>query len=672
MEDYIEDYRYNNCFWKKSGQLYNHSDNKFYEYMSIGEIFQKMSNDIYRLSESFGDLKKLYKKPNEPEYTREKGINVIFYTIKMIKNEFLKLSKKIGEIANKILEKKDTYESKNLPTRMCDEAFKKYDDELKKLTNVQKSYFDTMNKVVEIFLNINYGKKGENTKAKTELKNKMKSLEKKKEEYKIEIEKVEGLRAEYMEEQGNIFAVKEEYEKDCTDELKIYFKEYFQIFGSFLKKFEIGEKEMKIIESMNGETDTKSFAESNKSLMTGPKRNMYKEYAVDLNYYMENFEIIKAKLRGKTPKEQREIQHQLSSEITKFLGDLIKEEPDEIHKNIEGIAMKIKDNKLEKNEYNYLIGKFQSRFDDFLKWKEEKVGYQDYRKVGKEWDERFCYMHTFLKYFNKKRVENKELNQENFNYLCNAIKKILELNDNEDIDYNLCDLVVILSSTFYTKDPNSPSGKKYVNEVIRSCPLMQKQGFWVRLTKYELNEEIQKQNKIEETLEENNITEEKLNNSVVAKLMSVSFNIMQFVMDSKLFNRIIFDVFNYCKINEKNRHFVVGMLDSQIQGENLTHLQLDIEVLLTMDKNAGQKKEEVKNEINEEKKEENKEEIKEENKEEKKEENKEEKKEENKEEKKEEIKDDINNEIKEDIKEEKKEEKNDEILDEVKKEIKDE
>jgi len=201
---------------------------------------------------------------------------------------------------------------------------------------------------------------------------------------------------------------------------------------------------------------------------------------------------------------------------------------------------------------------------------------------------------------------------------------------------------------------------------------MQKQGFWVRLTKYELNEEIQKQNKIEETLEENNITEEKLNNSVVAKLMSVSFNIMQFVMDSKLFNRIIFDVFNYCKINETNRHFVVGMLDSQIQGENLTHLQLDIEVLLTMDKNAGQKKEEVKNEINEEKKEENKEEKKEENKEEKKEENKEEKKEENKENKKEEIKDDINNEIKEDIKEEKKEEKNDEIIDEVKKEIKDE
>ena len=29
MEDYIEDYKYNNCFWKKSGVLYTHSDLKY-------------------------------------------------------------------------------------------------------------------------------------------------------------------------------------------------------------------------------------------------------------------------------------------------------------------------------------------------------------------------------------------------------------------------------------------------------------------------------------------------------------------------------------------------------------------------------------------------------------------------------------------------------------------
>ena len=660
MEDYVEDFRYNNCFWKKSGVLYKHSDNKYNEYMSIGHIFQKMSDEIYRLSEMFGNLHKDYFKPNEPEYTREKGINVILKTIKLIKLEFLKLSKNLGEIASKILEKKDTYESKKEPMRMCEDAFKKYDLELTKLSNVKKSYFDTMNRVVETYLNQKYSKKGENSKSKQDLNNKLKSLEKKKDEYKQEIEKVENLRAEYMVEQGNIFAVKEELERESTDELKSYFKDYIKILSGFLKKFEINENDMETIEKMNGEKDTKSFAESNKSLITGPKRNMYKEYAVDLNYYMDNFEIIKSRLRGKSSKEQREIQHQLSSEITKLLGDLIREEPDKIHQTIEEIAMKIKENRLDKNEYKYLIDKFQSRYDTYVKWKEENdAGNQEYKKVGKQWDERFCYMHTFLKYFNKKRVESKELNEENFNYLCSAIKKILDLNDSDDVDYNLCDLVVILSSTFYMKDPDNPSGKKYVNEVVRDASIMQKQGFWVRLTKFELNEEIQKQNKIEDTLTEDNITEEKLNNSVIAKLMSVSFNIMQFVMDSDLFNRIIYDVFCYCKINEENRQFVVGMLESQIQGENLTHLKLDKETLLSMNKNKGEKNENKKEENIENKIEEIKEEKKEEIKEEKKEEIKEEKKEEIKEEKKDEIKEENKEEVKEEPKAEIKEENKD-------------
>ena len=584
MKDYVEDYKYNNCFWKKSGVLYEHSDSKFREYMSIGYIFQKMSNEIYRLSEFLGKLNKVYEKPKEPNYTREDGIQVVLSSIKMVKNEFNKLAVNLGEIARKILEKKDTYESKIEPMKMCDEAFKKYDNELNKLSNVKKSYFDTMNKVVETYLNQKYSKKGESAKSKQELNNKLKNLEKKKEEYKLEIENVEKLRAEYMEEQGNIFADKEELERECTDELKLYFKSYIKIFEDFMKNFKLEEKDIKIIENMDGSKDTKSFAESNKSLMTGPKRNMYKEYAVDLNYYIENFDIVKSKLKNKTPKEQREIQKQLSSEITTLLSNLIKEEPDEINQRIEEIAKDIKENRLTKKDFEYLIDKFQTRYDEFLKWKEEKVGNQDYRKVGKEWDERFCYMHTFLKYFNKKRVESKELNEENFNYLCRAIQKILDLNENEDIDYTLCDLVVILSSTFYMVDKTSPSGKKYVNEIIRKSSIMQKQGFWVGLTRFELNEEIQKQNKIEDTLKENDITEEKLNNSVIAKLMSVSYNIMQFVLDSKLFNKIIFDVFKYCKINEQNRQIVVEMMESQIMGENIDYLKLDKEMLLSMTK----------------------------------------------------------------------------------------
>jgi hypothetical protein len=584
MKDYVEDYKYNNCFWKKSGVLYEHSDSKFKEFMSIGNIFKYMSKEIYKVSEKFEKIKDMYSKPNEPNYTRENGIIVILSSIKMISSEFQKVAINLGEIAKKILEKEDTYNSKKEPTKMCDDAFKRYDTELSKLTQVKKSYFETMNKVVEIYLNQKYNKKKDNNKTKQELNNKLKALEKKKEDYKQEIEYVERLRAEYMEEQGNIFADKEELERECTDDLKTYFKLYIKYIENFLKDFKLPEKDINIIESIDGSEDTKSFAESNKSLMTGPKRNMYKEYSIDLNYYVENFEIVKSILKNKTPKEQREFQKQISTEISILLADLIKEEPDEINLRIEQFAKDIKENRLNKKDYEYLINKFQERYEEFIKWKEEKVGNQDYRKVGKEWDERFSYMHTFLKYFNKTRVESKELNEENFNYLCEAIKKILELNENEDIDYNLCDLAVILSSTFYMNYPNSPKGKKYVNEVIRNTSIMQKQGFWVGLIRYELNEEIQSQNKIEDTLKENDITEEKLNNSVIAKLMSVSYNIIQFVLDSNLFNRIIHDVFKYCKINEQNRQIVVEMIESQIQGEKIDYLKLDKEMLLSLNK----------------------------------------------------------------------------------------
>ena len=580
----MEDYKYNNCFWKKSGVLYEHSDSKFKEYMSIGQIFKYMSKKIFKLSEKFGGLKKMYAKPKEPNYTRENGIEVILSSITIIKNEFHKLAIGLGDLARKILEREDAYKSKAEPTKMCDDAYKKYDNELIKLSNVKKSYFDTMNKVVESHLNQKYSKKGESNKAKQELNNKLKQLAKKKEEYKQEIELVEKLRTDYMEEQGNIFADKEELERECTNDLRKYFQTYIKYFENFLKNFTITENDMNIIEKMNGENDTKSFAESNKSLMTGPKRNVYKEYSLDINFYAENFDIVKSKLKGKTPKEQREILKQLSIEITGLISNLIKEEPNEINVRIEQIAKDIKENRLNKRDYEYLINKFQERYDEFMKWKEEKVGNQDYRKVGKVWDERFCYMHTFLGYFNKTRVESKELNEENFNYLCDAIKKILELNENEDIDYNLCDLVVILSSTFYRNDPNSPKGKRYVNEVIRHSSIMQQQGFWVGLTRFELNEEIQSQNKIEDTLKENDITEEKLNNSVIAKLMSVSYNIMQFVLDSALFNKIIHDVFKYCKINEQNRQIVVEMIESQISGENIDYLKLDKDMLLSLDK----------------------------------------------------------------------------------------
>ena len=584
MEDYIEDYKYNNCFWKKSGVLYTHSDLKYEEFMSVGTIFQKLGAKIEEFCDFLDTIDKSYKKPNEPDYSRGEGIQVILSSMKKIKNELTKLYALTNNISNKIFDKKETYESKKPAAKMCDEAYKKYDAELNKLKIVKKAYFDSMNKVVESYLNQNYGKKVDKNKAMQDFQNKKKNLEKKKLEYKKVLNNVEALRIEYMQEQGNLFEVKEELEKENTEDLKLYFQQYIKGLDSLSSSLQFSEEDIKKIENINGDYDCKKFAEANKSLMTGPGRNPYKEYAVDLNYYTENFEVIKAKLKGKTSIEKREFQHKISNEISDLLKDLIKEERTEVIDKIEAYAKDLKENKLSKEGYDFLIQKFDEQYNTFMKWKQEIVCDQDFKKVGKDWDERFLYMTTFLKYFNKTRIDSKELNEENFNYLCGATKKIFDLNENEDIDYNLCDLAVILSSTYYMADPKANKGKKYVNEIVKNATIMQKQGFWVGLTKYQLNEEIQKQNKIEDTLKEDNISEEKLNNSVIAKLMSVSFNIMTFVLDSNLFNKILFDVFKYCKINNENKQFIIQMLKSQIDNEKITYLTLDEDFLLSTEK----------------------------------------------------------------------------------------
>ena len=580
MEDYVEDYKYNNCFWKKSGVLYNHSKSKFKEYMSVGEMFHKIAEAINILCDTLDTIPTLYRPSKDENSTRKNGILVMIDYIKDLKNEIYQYYKEIETIAISISEKKDSYDSKRQAAKMCDECNANFQSELDKLSLIKKQYFDVLNKTIEYYLIQKYTNKIKNGKIKTEIVNRKNIINAKKMEYKRQIKKVEKYRVEYMEFQGNIFASEEELERDCTDELKSYFKKFIEISQNCFN-YKISQEKYDIIEKISGENDNKVFAEKNKSLMTGPKRNLYKEYAQDMNYYIEHFDIIKSKLKGKGDKESREIVNKINNDVTDFLRDIITEEPDQIHLRIEQIAKDIKDNKLSKDDYKYLEKQFRKKFEEFQKWKEEKVCDQEYRKVGKEWDDRFCYMYTFLGYFNKTRVDNKELDKTNFDYLCNAIKLILELNENEDIDYNLCDLIVILSSTFYMGEPNNKSGRIYINEVIKNTSIMQKQGFWVGLTRYQLNEEIQKQNKIEDTLKEEEISEEKLNNSVIAKLMSVSFNIIQFVKDSNLFNKIIYDIFKYCKINDENRGIVVEMLESQLQGENTNNLEIDKQLLLS-------------------------------------------------------------------------------------------
>ena len=578
MDDYVEDYKYNNCFWMKSGLLYSHVEKKFQEYLSIGEIFKKFANSCKYFYENLKEFNQLYK-PNDEEMetksTRRVGIEIVLKYINQIIQCMLQVSKEVEKISKELFEKQFAYDSKKDFLDKCEQDHKNYQDALNKLKVNKENYFESVNKAIESFLTSKM--KGKQKKISQKNRN---EIEKKRKEYNDQIKTVENMRVEYMNVQGNIFASEEELERECTNELKKYLLNFINSIDSAKNKIIILDTEIQQINEIDGDIDNKQFAEKNKSLMTGPKRNLYKEYCQDLNYYMEHFECLKKEVKGKSSQELRVFQNQISQEVTSFLSDIIKEEPNEIHNKILEIAKKLKENRCTPIEHQYILNKFQERFNQFLKWKEEKVAGQDFRKVGVEWDERFCYMHTFLGYFNKTRVESKELDAKNFDFLCSAINKILELNENEDIDYSLCDLVVILSSTFYTSNPKSKTGKKYVNEVIRNNPIMQRQAFWVGLTKFELNEEIQQQKKEEETLQEDNISQDKINNSITAKLMSVSYNIMQFITNSNTFNRIIFDIFKYCKINKDSKEIVVGMMEAQIEAENLEHIKLNKEMLL--------------------------------------------------------------------------------------------
>jgi hypothetical protein len=503
------------------------------------------------------------------------GIEIVLKYINQIIQNMLQVSKELEKISKDLFEKQFAYDSKKAFLDKCEQDHKNYQDALNKLKVNKENYFESVNKAIENFLTSKL--KGKQKKISQKYRN---EIEKKRKEYNDQIKTVENMRVEYMNVQGIIFASEEELERECTNELKKYLLNFINSIDSAKNKIIILDTEIQQINEIDGDIDNKQFAEKNKSLMTGPKRNLYKEYCQDLNYYMEHFECLKKEVKGKNSQEIRVFQNQISQEVTSFLSDIIKEEPNEIHNKILDIAKKLKENKCTPIEHQYILNKFQERFNQFLKWKEEKVAGQDFRKVGVEWDERFCYMHTFLGYFNKTRVECKELDAKNFDFLCSAINKILELNENEDIDYSLCDLVVILSSTFYTSNPKSKTGKKYVNEVIRNNPIMQRQAFWVGLTKFELNEEIQQQKKEEETLNEDNISQDKINNSITAKLMSVSYNIMQFITNSNTFNKIIFDIFKYCKINKDSKEIVVGMMEAQIEAENLEHIKLNKEMLL--------------------------------------------------------------------------------------------
>ena len=630
MENYIPDYSYENCFWDNVDFLYNHSNLKYNEYSSLGDLNSNIAKCIDRFCESLNLAKNDYK-PYEKNDNSSRGkaiIKTLDFIDKII-NNLKKLSENLRKLSKKIDEKKCSYDSKKDIKAMCGDAFKKYEDSLKELSTKKSVYYESINQTIEQYLNNKYKTKNKDSKNSLEIK--IENLNKKKKSYKEQIIKTETNRIEYIELQRNIFSSDEEFERDCTNEIKIYLKNIISFYDDFLEKTIIDKEIIDEIEKIDGIRDNQIFAAKNRTIMSCPSRIEFIEYNQDIDTY-SNLEVVKNQFKNKKKEEYKSIQNKISDDVKKFLIKTLKNTRDENYLKIEEIVNNLINNNLSEEDYNYLIEQFQKSYDDFKKWVKENVGELEFKKVGEKYDNRFLNMQLFLDAFNKARMHNKDLNKNNFIFFTQAMDKILSYNDNEDIDYKLCELLITLSATFYTVEKKDDKEIKiYATEFVKKNPLIQKVGFWVGLTKFELSEEMlkdkdkdkekskentkennlnkineffnnininlaklslikrrkskdNKENKEHREIKDNNKVNEKITNkNFIAKIMSICYNLIQFIMESDTLNSILVNIFRNFKINKENREMVIGMMNCHIESEGNKNLKINEEMLMNCD-----------------------------------------------------------------------------------------
>ena len=618
MENYIADFSYDNCFWENRDILYDHLSSKYKEYLSIGDLNFGIADSIEKLCKSLISSKNKYKpyKKNDTS-SRGKAIQVTLNFINKLIDNLKKFADNLISISNKIYEKECSYNSKKEVKKMCDESLEKYENSLGTLITKKNSYYDSINQTIEIFLNNKYKikDKEKDKNYKNAIETKKNNIKTKRKDYKEQLIKTENLRIEYIELQRNIFSSEEEFERDCTNELRNYLKKITSFYNDLLESIPVDKEIIDILEKIDGNRDNQIFAANNRTIMSCPSRIEFIEYNQDIDTY-SNLEAIKNQLKNKTKEESKITEYQIASEVKNFLKDILQESPNENNSKLEEIVESMLSDNITEENYNSLIKLFQNSYDDYKLWEKENVGILEFKKVGEKWENRFQNMQLFLGAFNKARMHKKELNKHNFDYFTKAIDKILSFNDNDDIDYKLCELLITLSSTFYVREKiDDKEVKKYASEVIRiTSPIIQKDKFWVGLTKYELNEEILKEknkeqnsnnvnnaNKINSFInilgtklpklpilnkkknKEKKETQNIINNNIVAKIMSICYNLVQFIIESDTLNEILANIFRNFKIGIENKEMIIDMVNCHIESEKIKNLKIDKEMLMNCD-----------------------------------------------------------------------------------------
>ena len=633
--NFLQKYHYSNSFWENSDVLFNHSRNRMKEYEQFSDKIVNISKIINNFSDSLLNASIPEENPEKDDYisTRTNAISCYLKFINKLALLLKSLYKNYEGVASVMKDKMDAYKSRDQFEIICNNNFDNYKTQLNKVNKCKQAYKESAESLVESFLNFKY----KDAKYENEINSKKELMYKKENEYKAEVKKCEDIRNDYINIQRQILDDEETFDYSSSDALKDNLLKLMNFHKDFIYSCKESKELIEAIANIDGHKDIQEFSVKNSDIISYPPGTTFSVYNQNLELYL-NFEVIKNILKTKNEIEQRDFKRELSVEVTKFLGDILTKNSEKKQKveRFAEIANNILNKKSNEEECNFVIKEFENCSNNSIEPNRKLSGDKKDITIG-GWDNEFDAIHAFLNIFNKLRQFNKKMEKENFDYFVKINEKIIELIDSDDkekhknkyreekeIDYNLCDLLLILSSTFYmTEQKEGKEEKIYVYQKIKHCKLFQKYEFWVNIVKSQLSEQIiaekmseeiedkkdKKEKKKKKSLlsnikvfrkrSSNTETETKVDNLdkynqlIMAKLMSIGFNIIQFVSNSLILNQALYNIFRFYKLSTPNRVNVIEMLKIQIVSEGNDNLKLDEDLLLN---NNLEKYKNIKNE----------------------------------------------------------------------------
>ena len=633
--NFLQKYHYSNSFWENSDVLFNHSRNRMKEYEQFSDKIVNISKIINNFSDSLLNASIPEENPEKDDYisTRTNAISCYLKFINKLALLLKSLYKNYEGVASVMKDKMDAYKSRDQFEIICNNNFDNYKTQLNKVNKCKQAYKESAESLVESFLNFKY----KDAKYENEINSKKELMYKKENEYKAEVKKCEDIRNDYITIQRQILDDEETFDYSSSEALKDNLIKLMNFHKDFIYNCKASKELIEAIANIDGHKDIQEFSVKNSDIISYPPGTTFSVYNQNLELYL-NFEVIKNILKTKNEIEQRDFKRELSVEVTKFLGDILTKNSEKKQKveRFAEIANNILNKKSNEEECNFVIKEFENCSNNSIEPNRKLSGDKKDITIG-GWDNEFDAIHAFLNIFNKLRQFNKKMEKENFDYFVKINEKIIELIDSDDkekhknkyreekeIDYNLCDLLLILSSTFYmTEQKEGKEEKIYVYQKIKHCKLFQKYEFWVNIVKSQLSEQIIAE-KMSEEIEDkkdkkekkkrksllsnikvfrkrssNTETETKVDNLdkynqlIMAKLMSIGFNIIQFVSNSLILNQALYNIFRFYKLSTPNRVNVIEMLKIQIVSEGNDNLKLDEDLLLN---NNLEKYKNIKNE----------------------------------------------------------------------------